>query len=257
MTLESYALDYDKSEVSDFEYYSQKRKAKKDRKARRREQDGLPPIYDIEPMTYAQRQVFESWNQGYNLMLHGCAGTGKTFISAYLAIRDIMDKVDGKTNLQIIRSVVPTRDMGFLPGNLSEKAKAYEAPYYPIFSDLYGRGDAYEVLKKKGKVNFETTSFIRGLTFDDSIIIVDEAQNLTFHELDSVITRVGENSRIIFCGDFTQSDFRFKDEQQGINNFMKVVDRMKSFDSIEFQRQDIVRSDLVKDYICTKLDLGM
>ena len=255
---QSYALEYGlQDEVSEFEYYSQKRKAKKDRKQRRREQDGLPPLYDITPMTFAQRQVFESYNQGYNLMLHGCAGTGKTFISAYLAIRDIMDKVDGKTQLHIIRSVVPTRDMGFLPGTLAEKAKAYEAPYIPIFGDLFGRGDAYDILKKKTKVNFETTSFIRGLTFDDSIIIVDEAQNLTFHELDSVITRIGDNSRIIFCGDFTQSDFKWKDEQQGIVEFMKIVSRMKSFDSVEFQRQDIVRSDLVKDYICTKLDLGM
>ena len=255
---QSYALEYGlHDEVSEFEYYSQKRKVKKDRKQRRREQDGLPPLYDISPMTYAQRQVFEAYNQGYNLMLHGCAGTGKTFISAYLAIRDIMDKVDGKTQLHIIRSVVPTRDMGFLPGSLAEKAKAYEAPYVPIFGDLFGRGDAYDILKKKTKVNFETTSFIRGLTFDDSIIIVDEAQNLTFHELDSVITRVGDNSRIIFCGDFKQSDFRYKDEQEGINNFMKIVGKMKSFDSIEFHRNDIVRSDLVKDYICTKLDLGM
>jgi phosphate starvation-inducible protein PhoH and related proteins len=255
---QAYALDYVQGdEISEFEYYSQKRKFKKERKQRRTEQDGLPPIYEITPMTYAQKQVFESYNQGYNLMLHGCAGTGKTFISAYLAIRDIMNKVEGKTKLQIIRSVVPTRDMGFLPGNTAEKSKAYEAPYIPIFADLFGRGDAYDILKKKTKVNFETTSFIRGMTFDDSIIIVDEAQNLTFHELDSVITRVGDNSRIIFCGDFAQSDFRYKNEQEGINNFMKIVGRMKSFDSIEFQRQDIVRSDLVKDYICTKLDLGM
>jgi len=258
MTLEAYALDHDYSEkVSDFEYYSNKRKVKKDRKVRRREQDGLPPLYDITPMTYAQKQVFESYNQGCNMMLHGCAGTGKTFISAYLAIRDIMQKVDGKTQLQIIRSVVPTRDMGFLPGSLAEKAKAYEAPYIPIFADLYGRGDAYEILKKKTKVNFETTSFIRGLTFDDAIIIVDEAQNLTFHELDSVITRIGDNSRIIFCGDFTQTDFKWKDEQQGIVDFMRIISKMKSFDSIEFHRKDIVRSELVKDYICTKLDLGM
>jgi phosphate starvation-inducible PhoH-like protein len=258
MTLEAYALDYGTSEeISEFEYYSNKRKAKKDRKARRREQDGLPPLAEIEPMTFAQRQVFEAWNQGYNLMLHGCAGTGKTFISAFLAMRDIMEKRNGTQSLTIIRSVVPTRDMGFLPGSQAEKSKAYEAPYFPIFGDLFGRGDAYDILKKKTKVNFETTSFIRGLTFDDSIIIVDEAQNLTFHELDSVMTRVGENSRIIFCGDFTQSDFKYKDEQQGINDFMKIVDRMKQFDMVEFQRQDIVRSDLVKDYICTKLDLHM
>lgn len=259
MSYSSYAHDYDNNEILEFEpsYYANKRQQKLERKKQRQQRHGLPPLYDIEPLTYTQKQVFESYNTGNNLMLHGCAGTGKTFITSYLAIRDIMNKVDGKQSLTIIRSIVPTRDMGFLPGNLTEKAKAYETPYVPIFSDIFGRGDAYEVLKKKGLVNFQTTSFIRGLTLDDSIVIVDEAQNLTFHELDSVITRLGDNSRVIFCGDFTQTDFKYNDEKEGIVKFMEILKNMKSFDSIEFGRKDIVRSDLVKDYICTKLDMGV
>jgi phosphate starvation-inducible protein PhoH len=255
---DSIALVYNNNndyQYSEFEEYAEKRKAKKDRK-NRRQQSGLN-LCNIDPLTYAQKQVFQSYASGYNLMLHGCAGTGKTFISAFLAIRDVLKGIDDKRHLQIIRSVVPTRDMGFLPGNEKEKSKVYEAPYYAIFSELFGRGDAYDILRQKDVVKFQTTSFIRGVTLDDSIIIVDEAQNLNFHELDSVITRIGENSRIIFCGDFMQSDFKYKNDQEGIVDFMKIIGKMKTFDSVEFHREDIVRSDLVREYICTKLDMGI
>jgi len=201
--------------------------------------------------------VFDSYLSGKNMMLHGVAGTGKTFISSYLAIRDIIDKYDEKETLQIVRSVVPTRDMGFLPGSVKEKARVYEAPYYAIFNELFGRGDAYEVLKSRNQIQFTTTSFVRGLTFNDSIVIVDECQNMTYQELDSIITRIGDNCRVIFCGDFRQSDFRWDDERQGILDFMKIIKTMKSFDFIEFHKEDIVRSDLVKEYIISKLNLNM
>jgi phosphate starvation-inducible protein PhoH len=256
---DSIALDYNYNknyQYSEFDEYLIKKKARKERKARRNSQNGLN-LYGIDAITYAQKQVFESYGSGYNLMLHGCAGTGKTFISAYLAIKDIIHRVDEKRTLHIIRSIVPTRDIGFLPGNEKEKSKVYEAPYYAIFSELFNRGDAYDILKQKDMIKFQTTSFIRGITMDDSIIVVDEAQNLNFHELDSVITRIGENSRIIFCGDFTQSDFRLKNEQNGILDFMKILSKMKAFDFVEFNKNDIVRSDLVKEYICTKMDMGM
>ena len=147
--------------------------------------------------------------------------------------------------------------MGFLPGSVKEKARVYEAPYYAIFNELFGRGDAYEVLKSRNQIQFTTTSFVRGLTFNDSIVIVDECQNMTYQELDSVITRLGDNCRVIFCGDFRQSDFRWDDERQGILDFMKIIKTMKSFDFIEFHKEDIVRSDLVKEYIISKLNLNM
>lgn len=219
-------------------------------------QNGLN-LQEIEPITKAQEEVFDSYLAGKNVMCHGVAGTGKTFVSAFLAIRDILDNVEDKTSLQIVRSVVPTRDMGFLPGSQKEKAKAYEAPYYAIFSELFERGDAYDILKQQGRVNFTTTSFVRGLTFNDCIVIVDECQNMTYHELDSVITRIGDNCRIIFCGDFRQSDFKWDDERKGILDFLRVIRKMRSFDFIEFHKEDIVRSDLVKEYIISKLELGL
>jgi phosphate starvation-inducible protein PhoH len=235
-------------------YTVERKRAKRQRKESKKN-SGLQ-LNNISPLTDSQRKVFEAYDSGFNIMMHGCAGTGKTFTALYLALESVLNHRE-QNNIQIIRSVVPTRDMGFLPGNSKEKSKAYEAPYYSIFTDLFGRGDAYDCLKNKNIVDFQTTSFIRGLTFDNSCIIVDECQNLTFHELDSVITRMGENSRVVFCGDFNQSDFKWDDEKRGIRDFMRVLSHMKQFASVEFDRDDIVRSDLVKDYICAKLDLGI
>lgn len=236
--------------IEEFEYYAEKHQRKKERKQRKPQAAGLQ-IETIEPLTYTQRQVFESYNAGNCLVLHGCAGTGKTFLSTYLGVRDVLERVDGKRQVIIVRSVVPTRDMGFLPGNLTEKTKVYETPYRDLMSSMFNRGDAYDILKTKGYIDFVTTSFIRGQTWDDAIIVVDEAQNLSFQELHSVITRVGENSRLLLCGDGKQDDLtseRYK-EQSGLSQFIEVLQQMKSFDIINFQTDDIVRSGLVREYI--------
>jgi predicted ribonuclease YlaK len=190
-------------------------------------------------------------------MLHGFAGTGKTFCALYLALNEILTGNSIYNKIIIVRSVVPSRDMGFLPGNQKEKMKVYEAPYYAICTELFGRGDAYEYLKSKGIVEFISTSFIRGITLNDTIIIVDEMANMTLHELDSVITRVGKNCRIIFCGDFRQSDFIKKQDKDGLMDFMRIIERMKSFVFVDFIEQDIVRSSMVKDYIIMKDRLGI
>lgn len=200
-------------------------------------------LVTIEPLTDNQ---FTAFSSNTNLFLHGCAGTGKTFISLYLAFKDVLTK--DYNQVEIIRSAVPTREMGFLPGTDSEKAKVYETPYINISKELFDRGDAYELLKSKYILHFNTTSFIRGTTFNDSVIIVDECQNMTFHELDSIITRVGKNCRIIFCGDFFQSDL----SKTGISEFMDIIKDMDSFDFVEFNVEDIVRSDFVKQYLITK-----
>jgi phosphate starvation-inducible protein PhoH len=246
--------------ISEIDYYIDRRQKKKERKAsaRNRQQSGLT-LREISPLTDTQREVFKAYNSGYNAVLHGCAGTGKTFLSSYLAIRDIMSKVDQKQQLIIVRSVVPSRDMGFLPGSITEKAKIYEEPYRAIFTDLFGRGDAYEVLKQKQKVVFTTTSFVRGQTWDDAIVIVDEFQNLSWQELNTVITRVGENSRIIFSGDGKQDDLtseRYSTES-GAAKFISVLSRMDSFASIDFGPEDIVRSDFVREYIQTCYNMGI
>lgn len=211
----------------------------------------------IEPLTENQKLSFEQYDKGKNLMLHGIAGTGKSFISLYLALNEIMKGNGNYQRVVIVRSVVPTRDMGFLPGNNKEKAKVYEAPYYAICTELFGRGDAYEILKGKGLVEFISTSFIRGITLNNCIIIVDEIANMTLHELDSVITRVGRNCKIIFSGDFRQSDFTREHEKNGLIDFMKIINKMKSFAFIDFNENDIVRSSMVKDYIIQKDRLGI
>ena len=205
-------------------------------------------LQEIEPLTQNQLIAFDSER---HMLLHGVAGTGKTFISCYLAFDDMVKGQYEK--LILIRSAVPTRDIGFLPGNEKEKSAIYEAPYKDIAVELFQRGDAYEILKTKGIVHFMTTSFIRGVTLRDAVIIIDECQNMTFHELDSIITRVGQNCRVIFCGDFRQSDLN----KNGLKDFVRILKAMESFDLIDFEIKDIVRSDFVKSYITAKTDLGL
>ena len=209
-------------------------------------------LHEIEPLTRNQLRAFES---GKNLVLHGVAGTGKTFISCYLAFDDMIKSMAKK--LVIIRSAVPTRDIGFLPGTEKEKTAIYEQPYKDICVELFQRGDAYDILKTKHLVEFMTTSFIRGITLRDSYIIVDECQNMSFHELDSIITRIGEGCRIIFCGDFRQSDLKAETEKKGLHSFVKVLKATNYFDLIDFDIKDIVRSGFVKDYITAKEELGL
>lgn len=207
----------------------------------------------FDPLTLNQRHTFNAFDNDKNLMLHGIAGTGKSFMAMYLSLKQILTNTDSPyKKIVVVRSVVPTRDMGFLPGNSKEKTKVYEAPYYAICNELFGRGDAYDYLKNKGLVEFMSTSFIRGITLNNCIVIVDEMQNATLHELDSVITRVGHNCKVIFCGDFRQSDFTREHERNGLTDFMRVVRSMKSFNLIEFEAADIVRSALVKEYIILK-----
>ena len=207
-------------------------------------------LITLSPLTKSQETVFKSWKEGFNLVLSGSAGTGKTYISTYLALLDIMNKSQKK--LVIVRSAVPTRDMGFLPGTLEEKEDAYKAPYYAIMSQLFEDGEAWKKLNVSKQVEFLTTSFIRGITLTDCIVLIDESQNLTYHELCSVITRLGSNCRIILCGDYYQSDFTKGGDRGGLQRFTKILENMKLFDHVEFTWEDIVRSGLVRDFIMTK-----
>jgi phosphate starvation-inducible protein PhoH len=209
---------------------------------------------EIIPLTDNQRITFDAFEDGKHLLLAGTAGTGKSFLSIYLGIKEILEKQEQK-KLVIIRSVVPTRDMGFLPGTNAEKAKVYEAPYYSIFAEIFQRGDAYEYMKKKEVVEFITTSFVRGITIRDSIVIIDEFQNMTAGELHTVFTRIGKNCRVVFAGDLKQTDLTTKKEYSGFSDFIKILKKMKSFSIIEFNKQDIVRSSLVKEYIIAREDL--
>ena len=231
-------------------------KSRKDRKTRQEKLNFA--LKKIEPLTENQKISFEAYREGKNLLLHGIAGTGRSFISTYLALDELINKNQSLyEKLVIIRSVVPTRDMGFLPGNAKEKSRVYEGPYYAICSELFGRGDAYDYLKNKNLVEFQTTSFIRGLTFNNCIIIVDEMANCTLHELDSVITRIGKNCKVMFCGDFRQSDLVKRHEKDGLLDFLRIIRKMNSFTFVDFDENDIVRSALVRDYIIQKDRLGI
>ena len=203
-------------------------------------------LVDIDPLTPTQRQVFKS---DAHLVLKGVAGTGKTFISMFLGLQDIESQIYDK--VLVMRSAVPTRDVGYLPGSLHEKVSVYEDPYRAIVGDLFQRGDAYSILKQHEIFKFMTTSYIRGTTIENSVVIVDECQNMSFHELDSIITRIGDNCRLIFCGDFEQTDFNSKD-RTGFKDFLNILDRTELFEFYNFGLEDIVRSGLVREYLLAK-----
>lgn len=216
----------------------------------------LDDLLQFDPITHNQELAYNAWEEGDNLVLSGSAGTGKTFIGMYLALEDVLDRDTEYDKLFIVRSMVPTRDMGYLPGTKEEKEQAYILPYKAIANEFFGDIASYNKLITGKQIEFMSTSFIRGSTFDNCIMLVDEMQNLTFHELDSIITRVGKNSKIIFCGDYRQSDFKFQDERDGIMKFLNIVEQLKNFTMITFGWEDIVRSDFVRDYIMTKEMLG-
>ena len=213
-------------------------------------------VYQYEPLTENQKKAFDAWADGDHLALIGTAGTGKTFLAMYLALELITDKVP-QEKIVIFRSVVPTRDMGYLPGSVEEKKEVFETPYKNIVAELVGGDQPYKRITHTHQLEFMTTSYIRGLTIDNAVIIVDEMQNLNFHELDSVMTRVGENCRVIFCGDYHQSDFNEGGEREGILKFMRIVESLRDFTSITFGWDDIVRSDFLRDDIMTKEMLGI
>ncbi len=220
-------------------------------------------LLDIEPITDNQKKLFDSYSQNKHLVAYGTAGTGKTFISLYNALSDILDETTPYEKIYLVRSLVSTREIGFLPGDHEDKADIYQIPYKNMVKYMFQMpSDAdfemlYGNLKAQDSIKFWSTSFIRGTTLDNAIIIVDEFQNLNFHELDSIITRVGENSKIIFCGDASQTDLVKTNDRNGIHDFLNILRKMPSFDIIEFGIDDIVRSGLVKEYIISKLEVGL
>ena len=217
----------------------------------------LDQMCTIAPITPHQEDAWKGWRDGDHLAMTGTAGTGKTFLGMYLALEEVMDKSTPFESLHIIRSVVPTREMGYLPGTVEEKLNAFTGPYRAAATELFNDPKAYDKLIHNNYVTFESTSFLRGITYDSSIILVDEMQNMNFHELDSIITRVGQATKIIFAGDYYQSDFKTVKDQNGITKFLSIIDSMKSFTHVSFTWEDIVRSDFVRDYIMTKEWMGI
>ena len=219
-------------------------------------------LVDIEPLTENQKRLFKSYEEGKHLVAYGVAGTGKTFITLYNALNDVLSTDTPYDKIYLVRSLVSTREIGFLPGDHEDKSYLFQVPYKNMVKYMFQMpSDAdfemlYGNLKAQETIKFWSTSFIRGTTLDNAIVIVDEFQNLNFHELDSIITRVGANTKIMFCGDATQTDLVKTNERNGIVDFMRILRSMVSFDVIEFGIDDIVRSGLVKEYIVAKLEGG-
>jgi len=233
------------------------------RQIKRKKPINLDYIRTIEPLTDNQERFFKSYKLDKHVVAYGCAGTGKTFIALYNALMDVLDEKTPYEKIYIVRSLVATREIGFLPGDHEDKSSLYQIPYKNMVKYMFEMSSEsdfemlYGNLKTQGTISFWSTSFIRGTTLDNAIIIIDEFQNLNFHELDSIITRVGENSRILFCGDATQSDLIRTNEKNGITDFMKILRIMPSIDIIEFGVEDIVRSGFVKEYILAKMEASV
>jgi predicted ribonuclease YlaK len=220
-------------------------------------------LVTIKPITDNQKVVFSTWKKGLNQFLFGAAGTGKTFVSLYLALQEIMDLKKSADKVILVRSLIPTREIGFLPGDEEDKSALYQVPYRNMVQFMFEMPNEqsfnglYDKLKSQGSLYFLSTSFLRGLTFDNSIIIVDECQNLNFHELDTIITRVGQDSKIMFCGDFSQTDLVRNNEKNGLHDFMRILEEMNEFNCTEFTIGDIVRSGFVRSYLINKTKMGI
>ena len=220
-------------------------------------------LVKIEPVTDNQKVVFESYKKGQNQFPYGCAGTGKTFVTLYLAMQEVLRNDTPYDRVVMVRSLIPTREIGFLPGDEEDKAALYQVPYSNMVQFMFKQPNEqafsmlYDRIKSQGSFYFLSTSFLRGLTFDNSIIIVDECQNLNFHELDTIVTRVGQDSKIMFCGDFMQTDLSKVNERNGLHDFLRILEEMEEFNCLEFNIGDIVRSGFVRNYLIQKTKLGM
>ena len=229
---------------------------------RRKKPINSDQLLDISPLTPTQDKVFEEWTKDKNLCLYGCAGTGKTFVALYLALKSVLDENTPYEKIYIVRSLVATREIGFLPGDHDDKSALYQIPYKNMVQYMFEMPSdsdfdiLYDKLKEQETISFWSTSFIRGTTLDNAIVIVDEMQNLNFHELDSIITRCGQDTKVIFSGDAVQSDLVKTNERNGILNFMSIIQNMKEFGCTEFNIQDIVRSGLVRSYLVAKIESG-
>tara|TARA_Y100001970_G_scaffold163972_1_gene200360 strand:+ start:543 stop:1295 length:753 start_codon:yes stop_codon:yes gene_type:complete len=230
---------------------------------KRRKPIGGEHMLPIEPITDNQKVFFDEWDKGQMLYAYGVAGTGKTFIALYKALKDVLDDYTPYDKIYIVRSLVATREIGFLPGDHEDKSSLYQIPYKNMVQAMFEMPDdnsyemLYDNLKAQETISFWSTSFIRGTTLDNAIVIIDECQNLNFHELDSIITRVGQDSKIVFCGDAAQTDLLKVNERTGIMDFQRIIQNMEEFSLIEFNIEDIVRSGLVKSYLISKINMGL
>lgn len=216
-------------------------------------------IKPIKPITEAQRAMVESFFMGNHVVADGSAGTGKTYLSLWLALNLVLSKEYNQHKIIIVRSNVPTgKDVGHLPGELEEKMAPFEAPYRDILQDLLGKPSSYDDMKEAGVIEFMPVAFIRGLSWDNAVVIVDESQNMDDATVNTIMTRVGKNTKVIICGDRAQNDLVYdKKTPSGFDNMIRILSNMDEVDIIRFTKRDIVRSGFVKAWIVAKEDLGL
>jgi phosphate starvation-inducible PhoH-like protein len=212
-------------------------------------------LAEVSALTANQQLMIDAWRNDANIIANGSAGTGKTFLAIALALATVLDPKSEQNRVIIVRSAVPTRAIGFLAGDADEKVEIYQAPYVGILNELAAKGGWQRAIAS-GQIVFESTSYLRGTTMDRAVVVVDEMQNMSFHECDSIITRLGESCRTIWCGDYRQTDFIFQDEAEGLKKFLRILETLSSFETITFTWADIVRSRLVREYICAKEKLA-
>jgi len=237
---------------------------KKRANVKKRQPINTDRMVKVEPLTDNQKLIFKAWDEGKHLFIYGAAGTGKTFCALYKGLYDCLKATPSYDQVYLVRSLVATREIGFLPGDHEDKSSLYQIPYKNMVKYMFEAANdsdfdmLYGSLKAQETIKFWSTSFLRGVTLDNSVVIIDEMQNLNFHELDSIITRVGENTRIIFCGDAMQSDLQRDKEKNGIHDFMRILEMMPDdFAMIEMGINDICRSGLVRNYLIAKNAVGM
>jgi phosphate starvation-inducible protein PhoH len=250
------------------EFFEETQTLTRSQRKRSRKSPKLPPnnkttpvkkpleLIQVNPKTENQKKAFLAYKQNKNLLLYGTAGTGKSYISLYMALKSVLNKENEFNKIVIVRSATSSKDLGHLPGSIKEKTRIYELPYISICAELFNRADAYDILTKQNIIEFTSTSYLRGTTFKNSIIIYDEFQNGNPAENDTVVTRIGDNCRVIACGDTRQTDLNKPHEVSGGSSTIKIMSNMKSFESVQFNVDDIVRSGIVREWILSKEKLG-
>ena len=205
------------------------------------------------PKNDRQSQYLQALQESDQVIVFGPSGTGKTYlVSTYAA---------NLYHLKTVNKIVITRphvavgkDIGYLPGTLEEKAAPWALPVLDVLEKQLGKG-VVETALKAGNIEVAPLALMRGRSFEDSFIICDESQNITFHELKMLLTRVGENSKLVLNGDVMQSDLK---EADGLSKVVHIVKKyMLPVPIIEFGVEDIVRSDMTKLWVETFVKEGV
>jgi phosphate starvation-inducible PhoH-like protein len=202
------------------------------------------------PKNQNQGVLLDAFQYDQLVVAQGSAGTGKTYLSVWHSAKQLQAKKIKKVIL--IRAYQPLagRSIGMLPGSASEKLMPFYQQLIDYFEDFLGKATT-EIHLKNGTIEICSLETIRGRSWDDAIIIIDEAQCLFVPEVQALVTRVGENAQIIFCGDDTGMQTDVKNGMNGLRYLRKLTEKysISSSSFINFTREDICRSGLTKEFV--------